>query len=31
VKAHSIMEPLSSHTGSLEGAPRADHGATSIN
>ena len=27
VKAHSIMQPLDSHTGSLDGAPRADHGA----
>jgi len=27
VKAHSIMEPLESYTGSLDGAPRADHGA----
>ena len=27
VKAHSIMEPLDSHTGDLNGAPRADHGA----
>lgn len=27
VKAHSIMEPLESFRGSLEGAPRADHGA----
>ena len=27
VKAHSIMEPLDSHQGSLDGAPRADHGA----
>lgn len=27
VKAHSIMQPLDLHTGSLDGAPRADHGA----
>ncbi|WP_104020536.1 quaternary amine ABC transporter ATP-binding protein [Roseovarius nitratireducens] len=27
VKAHSIMEPLDSHKGSLDGAPRADEGA----
>jgi glycine betaine/proline transport system ATP-binding protein len=27
VKAHSIMEPLGSFAGSLDGAPRADHGA----
>ena len=27
VKAHSIMESLDSFTGSLDGAPRADHGA----
>ncbi|MEO0820394.1 MAG: glycine betaine/L-proline ABC transporter ATP-binding protein [Pseudomonadota bacterium] len=27
VKAHSIMEPMESHAGSLEGAPRADEGA----
>ena len=27
VKAHSIMQPLDKHKGSLEGAPRADHGA----
>jgi glycine betaine/proline transport system ATP-binding protein len=27
VKAHSIMEPLDSYTGPLDGAPRADHGA----
>ena len=27
VKAHSIMEPIDNFTGSLEGAPRADHGA----
>jgi len=27
VKAHSIMEPLASHQGPLDGAPRADHGA----
>ncbi|WP_371224060.1 quaternary amine ABC transporter ATP-binding protein [Roseovarius sp. 2305UL8-3] len=27
VKAHSIMEPLDSYKGSLDGAPRADHGA----
>lgn len=27
VKAHSIMEPLASYAGSLDGAPRADHGA----
>src|SRR6056297_2703611 len=27
VKAHSIMEPLDSFSGSLDGAPRADHGA----
>lgn len=25
VKAHSIMEPLESYSGSLDGAPRADH------
>ncbi|MGV6804485.1 MAG: quaternary amine ABC transporter ATP-binding protein [Ruegeria sp.] len=27
VKAHSIMEPLTSYSGSLDGAPRADEGA----
>ena len=27
VKAHSIMQPMERHTGSLDGAPRADHGA----
>jgi glycine betaine/proline transport system ATP-binding protein len=27
VKAHSIMEPLESYTGPLDGAPRADEGA----
>ncbi len=27
VKAHSIMEPLASYSGSLDGAPRADEGA----
>ena len=27
VKAHSIMEPLESYSRSLDGAPRADHGA----
>ncbi|SHH58704.1 quaternary amine ABC transporter ATP-binding protein [Marivita hallyeonensis] len=27
VKAHSIMEPMESHSGSLDGAPRADEGA----
>ena len=27
VKAHSIMEPLQSYSGSLDGAPRADEGA----
>ncbi|WP_299682610.1 glycine betaine/L-proline ABC transporter ATP-binding protein [uncultured Roseobacter sp.] len=27
VKAHSIMQPLESHTGSLDGALRADHSA----
>ncbi|SLN54341.1 Glycine betaine transport ATP-binding protein OpuAA [Roseovarius litorisediminis] len=27
VKAHSIMQPLGSYKGSLEGAPRADEGA----
>ncbi|MDJ0858992.1 MAG: glycine betaine/L-proline ABC transporter ATP-binding protein [Dinoroseobacter sp.] len=27
VKAHSIMEPLESFSGSVDGAPRADHGA----
>ncbi|NOD82914.1 glycine betaine/L-proline ABC transporter ATP-binding protein [Ruegeria sp. HKCCD6119] len=27
VKAHSIMEPLDSYSGSLDGAPRADEGA----
>ena len=27
VKAHSIMEPVESYSGSLDGAPRADHGA----
>ena len=27
VKAHSIMEPLESYSGSLDGAPRADEGA----
>ena len=27
VKAHSIMEPLDSHAGPLDGAPRADEGA----
>ncbi|MEM8580686.1 MAG: glycine betaine/L-proline ABC transporter ATP-binding protein [Pseudomonadota bacterium] len=27
VKAHSIMEPVESYSGALEGAPRADHGA----
>ena len=27
VKAHSIMEPLDTFTGSIEGAPRADEGA----
>ena len=27
VKAHSIMEPLDSHGGPLDGAPRADEGA----
>ena len=27
VKAHSIMEPLESYSGGLEGAPRADEGA----
>ena len=27
VKAHSIMEPMEAHKGSLEGAPRADEGA----
>lgn len=27
VKAHSIMEPMDSYSGSLDGAPRADEGA----
>ncbi len=27
VKAHSIMEPLDSYSGSIDGAPRADEGA----
>ncbi len=27
VKAHSIMEPMGSYSGSLDGAPRADEGA----
>ena len=27
VKAHSIMQPLESYSGPLDGAPRADHGA----
>lgn len=27
VKAHSIMQPLDRYSGSLNGAPRADHGA----
>lgn len=27
IKAHSIMEPIASHDGPLDGAPRADHGA----
>ncbi len=27
VKAHSIMEPVASYSGSLDGAPRADEGA----
>ncbi|MFP7675500.1 glycine betaine/L-proline ABC transporter ATP-binding protein [Marivita sp. S0852] len=27
VKAHSIMEPMESHSGSLDGAPRADESA----
>jgi glycine betaine/proline transport system ATP-binding protein len=27
VKAHSIMDPLESYSRSLDGAPRADHGA----
>ena len=27
VKAHSIMEPLDSYSGPLDGAPRADEGA----
>lgn len=27
VKAHSIMDPIDSYSGSLEGAPRADEGA----
>ncbi|MBT8455078.1 MAG: glycine betaine/L-proline ABC transporter ATP-binding protein [Silicimonas sp.] len=27
VKAHSIMKPLETHSGTLDGAPRADHGA----
>ena len=27
VKAHSILEPLESFNGNLEGAPRADEGA----
>lgn len=27
VKAHSIMEPMASYQGSLDGAPRADEGA----